>query len=63
MKIETHKLTLDQQVTYQVKVPGHLDQNWVDWDSQISLILGSDDDSHLITTLTGNFDQAALIGL
>jgi hypothetical protein len=30
MKIGKQKLTLDQPVDYQIKVPGHLDESWSD---------------------------------
>ena len=57
------KLTLDQPVTYQIKVPELLDDGWSDWESEIMVLGKRDDDGLPITTLTGNFDQAALQGL
>jgi len=31
MKTVKQELSLDQPVTYQLKVPGELDGNWSDW--------------------------------
>ena len=63
MKKGKQKLTLDRPVTYQIKVPGHIDEMWSDWDSEMAISIGSDDDGMPITTLTGKVDQAALLGL
>ena len=57
------KLTLDRPATYQVQVPGHLDESWSDWYGKWMLTIDSDADGLPITTLTGTFDQAALHGL
>ncbi len=57
------KLTLDRPATYQIKVPGHLDERWADWAGGMTVTVGSDYDGLPITTLTGTFDQAALQGL
>jgi len=57
------KLTLDRPVTYQIKVPGHLDERWTDWDREMTISNGKDDHDLPITTMTGAVDQAALFGL
>ena len=57
------KLTLDRPATYQIKVPGHLDESGSDWDGKTTITIDSDADGHPVTTLTGSFDQAALQGL
>ena len=57
------KLTLDRPATYQIKVPGHLDESWSDWDGKITITIDSDVDGLPVTTLTGSLDQAALQGL
>jgi hypothetical protein len=57
------KLTLDQPETYQITVPGHLDESWTDWDARMNVKLERGDDGQPITTLTGIVDQAALHGL
>ena len=31
------KLTLDQPVTYQIKVPGILDEKWLDWNGGLTV--------------------------
>ena len=56
------ELTLNRPVTYQIKVPGKLNENWLDWDSEIAVIVKPEDDSSF-ATLTGSFNQAALQGL
>jgi len=57
------KLTLDQPVTYQIKVQGKLDESWPDWAGEMVVTVGYDDNGLSITTLTGFLDQAALLGL
>ena len=64
MKEINQKLTLDQPATYQIKVPGHLDESWSDWAGGMTITLESGDDGPPTTTLTGVVaDQAALQGL
>ncbi|MES0351016.1 MAG: hypothetical protein ABUK19_09880 [Desulfobacteria bacterium] len=61
-KIRT-KLTLDRPETYQIKVPGHLDESWSDWAGGMTIAVESEGDGPPVTTLTGTLDQAALQGL
>ena len=63
MKKSKHKLTLDRPVSYQIKVPGHLDENWTEWDGRMTIVVGCEADGRPVTTLTGAVDQAALQGL
>lgn len=63
MKKVKQKLTLDQPTTYQIKVPGHLDESWSDWAGGMTITVESEGDGPPITTLTGTVDQAALQGL
>ncbi len=64
MKDIHQKLTLAQPATYQIKVPGHLDESWSDWAGGMTITLESEGDGPLVTTLTGVVaDQAALQGL
>ena len=63
MKDTKQKLTLDRPANYQIKVPGHLDESWSDWNGEMTVAVGSDKDGLPITTLTGTIDQAALQGL
>jgi len=56
-------LNLYQPATYEIKVPGHLDEQMSDWVGEMTVTVGSDDDGLPITTLTGALDQAALLGL
>jgi hypothetical protein len=60
---DKQKLTLDRPVTYQIKVPGHLDESWSDWGGKMTITIETDIDGLAVTTLTGTFDQAALQGL
>jgi hypothetical protein len=58
------KLTLAQPATYQIKVPGHLDESWSEWAGGMAITLENGDDGPPTTTLTGTVaDQAALQGL
>jgi hypothetical protein len=57
------KLSLDRPVTYQIKVPGHLDESWSDWAGGMTITIESGGDGPPVTTLTGILDQAALQGL
>jgi hypothetical protein len=63
MKEIKQKLTLDRPATYQIKVPGHLDQSWSEWAGGMTVKVESEGDGSPITILTGTFDQAALQGL
>jgi hypothetical protein len=63
MKNIKNKLTLDQPATYQIKVPGELDESWTDWAGGMTIMVESKGDDPPITTLTGAVDQAALQGL
>jgi hypothetical protein len=64
MKKVNQKLTLDQPATYQIKVPGELDESWSDWAGGMTITVESEDDGPPITTLTGMVaDQAALQSL
>ena len=63
MKKTKQKLTLDQPATYQIKVPGHLDESWSDWAGGMTITVESEGEGPPVTTLTGTLDQAALQGL
>jgi hypothetical protein len=63
MKKVKRKLTLDRPATYQIKVPGHLDESWTEWDGRMTVTVESENDGQPVTTLTGPVDQAALQGL
>jgi len=57
------KLSLDRPATYQIKVPGHLDESWSDWIGGMAITVESEGEGPPITILTGALDQAALQGL
>ena len=63
IKKDIQNLTLDRPATYQIKVPGHLDESWSGWDGRMTVTVESESDGLPITTLTGSIDQAALHGL
>ena len=63
MKKIRRKLTLDRPETYQIKVPGHLDESWSEWDGRMTVTVEYDEDGRPVTILTGTVDQAALQGL
>ena len=64
MKAVKQKLTLAQPATYQIKVPGHLDESWSEWAGGMTITLESEEDGPPTTTLTGLVaDQAALQSL
>jgi hypothetical protein len=63
MKKVKRKLTLDRPATYQIKVPGELDESWSDWIGGMAITFDSEGDNSPVTTLTGTIDQAALQGL
>jgi hypothetical protein len=57
------KLTLDRPATYEIKVPGHLGESWIEWDGRLNATVECEADGRPVTTLTGTLDQAALQGL
>jgi hypothetical protein len=63
MRALKQKPTLDRPATYQVQVPGELDESWSDWVAGMTITVESEGDSPPVTTLTGTVDQAALQGL
>jgi hypothetical protein len=63
MKEFKQKPSLDRPVTYQIKVPGELDESWSDWAGGTTITVESEGDGPPVTTLTGTMDQAALQGL
>ena len=63
MKIVKQSLTLDQPATYQIRVPGALDESWADWIGNMTVTVESEEDDPPVTRLTGELDQAALHGV
>ena len=57
------KLTLDQLTTYEIKVPGILDENWLYWNGGMAVKTENVQSNAPITTLTITVDQAGLQGL
>jgi hypothetical protein len=64
MKDANRKLGLDRPGTYEIKVPGRLDEGWSEWFEGMTITVECGDDGPTITTLTGVVvDEAALQGL
>ena len=63
MKEIKQKLTLDRPATYQIKVPGELEESWSVWVEKMTIMVESKDDGPPVTTLPVTIDQAALQGL
>ena len=63
MKKREQKLSLDRPATYQIRVPGELDESWSDWAGGMTITVESEGDGPPVTALTGTIDQAALQGL
>lgn len=57
------RLTLDRLATYQIKVPGELDEKWADWAGEVTIAVEREGEWPPVTVLIGAFDQAALLGL
>lgn len=56
-------LNLHRPATYQIKVPGHLDESWSDWFGGMAVTVECAGEGPPVTSLTGSLDQAALHGL
>jgi len=63
MDTKINKLSLDRPATYQIKVPGRLDENWTTWPSEMTIEVESGEADPPVTLLVGKVDQAALQGL
>ena len=55
--------TLDQPITYQIKIAGQLGDYWTDWVEEAQIQAEANSAGLVTTFLTGTFDQAALLGL
>ena len=63
MEESRRKLSLDRPATYQIKVPGCLEQSWTEWTGEMTITIDKDEDGASVSILTGLLDQAALLGL
>lgn len=57
------KLSLYRPASYEIIVPGHLDDLWSEWGAELSVTHKLNSDGKPITALIGMLDQAALQGL
>ena len=60
---ERSNFTLFQSIPYQIKIAGRPGQDWSDWLAEVDILVDTDSNGHVTTTLMGLFDQAGLIGL
>ena len=60
MKIK--KISLDRPATYEIKVPGILNQNWLDWNGRLKIEVEKDLYLEPVSILTISLDQAELHG-
>jgi hypothetical protein len=63
MREGQQKPTLDRPATYQIKVPGELDESWAEWLGGMTIRVEREGEGPPVTSLTGTVDQAALQGL
>lgn len=56
------KLTLDRPAVYEIRVPGPLDESWLQWNEHMTVRTEGEGD-RTVTTLTCALDQAALQGM
>jgi hypothetical protein len=57
------KLNLAQPATYQITVPGELDESWAEWYEKLVVVVENNARDQPVSTLSGTFDQAALQSL
>jgi hypothetical protein len=55
--------TLAQPVIYEIKIVGHLGENWPNWLGIVDVHTEIETPGFPTTILTGSLDQAALLGL
>jgi hypothetical protein len=63
MRALKQKPTLDRPATYQIQVPGELDESLSDWIQGMTIAVESEGEDPPVTTLTGTVDQATSHGL
>ena len=63
MIAKKEKLSLDRPATYQIKVPGELDESWINWSGELMIRIEQSEQGETETILIGTVDQAGLQGL
>jgi hypothetical protein len=61
--VNEQKLSLDRPVVYQIKVPGKIDERWLNVNIGMAIEITSDKNGTPTSSLTCTLDQAALQGL
>jgi hypothetical protein len=57
------RLSLFQPAAYEIKIPGNLTESLSEWVDQLGIDVDTDTEGNPVTMLTGELDQAALLGL
>jgi hypothetical protein len=55
-------LTMDQPVTYEIRVCGHVKESWSNWIGANTTVREARNAGSPVSVITGAFDQAALHG-
>jgi hypothetical protein len=63
MEDAARRPSLDRPASYQITVPGRLNESWSDWIEGMTIRIESKGEGPPFTILTGSLDQAALQGL
>lgn len=63
MKSKSRKVTLDQPLSYEIRVPGMITKESLDWNGGLKIIVGESIAGSPITTIEAKVDQAGLHGL
>lgn len=63
MNGNTQKFTLDQSMAYEIRVPGTITKEWLDWNGGVTITDGMNVEGSPISTIRARVDQAALHGL
>jgi hypothetical protein len=61
--MKNKKITLDQLLNYEIKIPGILNENWIGWNEGMTIKVETDLYREPISILTISVDQAELHGL
>ena len=61
--MKNKKITLDQLLNYEIKIPGILNENWIGWNGGMTIKVETDLYREPISILTISVDQAELHGL
>jgi len=63
MKSKPRKFTLDRPLDYQIRVPGNITKESLDWNGGLTISVGESIEGSPITIIEAKVDQAGLHGL